>query len=112
MERVRVAPEYDAKWLEVERPQPLCDNYLESLFTDTATGFKGIKPDHSLAIHEQFKEKATKFIFGSTLNTLPGIDAFSFIGITAGVLSLLITFICKALYRSCVVIIDITKDWD
>jgi len=84
MERVRVAPEYDSKWLEVERPQPLCDNYLESLFTDTATGFNGIKPDHSLAIHEQFKEKATKFIFGSTLNTLSGIDAFSVVGIMAG----------------------------
>jgi hypothetical protein len=84
MERVRVAPEYDAKWLEVERPQPLCDNYLESLFTDTATGFKGIKPDHSLAIHEQFKDKATKFIFGSTLNMLSGINAFPFVGIMAG----------------------------
>jgi len=84
MERVRVAPEYNSKWLEVERPQPLCDNYLESLFTDTATGFNGIKPDHSLAIHEQFKEKATKFIFGSTLNTLSGIDAFSVVGIMAG----------------------------
>lgn len=84
MERVRVAPKYDAEWLEVERPQPLCDNYLESLFTDTATGFTGIKPDHSLAIHEQFKEKATKFIFGSTLNTLSGIDAFSVVDIMAG----------------------------
>jgi len=84
MERVRIAPKYDAEWLEVERPQPLCDNYLESLFTDTATGFNGIKPDHSLAIHEQFKEKATKFIFGSTLNTLSGIDTFSFVGIMAG----------------------------
>jgi hypothetical protein len=84
MERIRVAPKYDAEWLEVERPQPLCDNYLESLFTDTATGFNGIKPDHSLAIHEQFKEKATKFIFGSTLNTLSGIDAFSVVGIMAG----------------------------
>jgi len=84
MERVRVAPEYDAKWLEVERPQPLCDAYLESLFTNTATGFRGIKPDHSLAIHEQFKEKATKFIFGSTLNTISGIDAFPFVGIMAG----------------------------
>ena len=84
MERVRVAPEYNATWLEVERPQPLCDNYLESLFTDTATGFKGIKPDHSLAIHEQFKDKATKFIFGSTLNMLSGINAFPFVGIMAG----------------------------
>ena len=84
MERVRVAPEYDAKWLEVERPQPLCDDYLESLFTDTATGFKGIKPDHSLAIHQQFKEKATKFIFGSSLNSLTGIDAFTFVDIMSG----------------------------
>jgi hypothetical protein len=84
MERVRVAPEYSPKWLEVERPQPLCDEYLESLFTDTATGFRGIKPDHSLAIHEQFKEKATKFIFESTLNTLSGIDTFPFVGIMAG----------------------------
>jgi hypothetical protein len=84
MERVRVAPKYDAEWLEVERPQPLCDNYLESLFTDTATGFNGIKPDHSLAIHDQFKEKATKFIFGSTLNMLSGIDAFPFVDIMAG----------------------------
>jgi hypothetical protein len=84
MERVRVAPKYDAKWLEIERPQPLCDDYLESLFTDTATGFKGIKPDHSLAINEQFKEKATKFIFGSTLNNLSGISTFPFVNIMSG----------------------------
>jgi hypothetical protein len=84
MERVRVAPEYDAKWLEIHRPQPLCDEFLESLFTDTATGFKGIKPDHSLAVHERFKEKATKFIFDSSLNTLSGIDAFPFVDIMIG----------------------------
>lgn len=84
MERIRIAPSYDRKWLEVNRPQPLCDNFLESLFTETATGFNGVKPDHSLSIHEQFKHKATAFIFESKLNTLLGIDTFAHIDLMAG----------------------------
>lgn len=77
MERVRIAPEYSKQYLEIDRPQPLCDEYLESLFTDTVTGFGGNKPDHSLEIHETFKKKATAWIFGSELNSLTGIETFN-----------------------------------
>lgn len=77
MERIRIAPEYDRRYLEIERPQPLCDEYLESLFTDTVTGFRGKKPDHSLEIHETFKKKAESWIFDSELNSLKGIELFN-----------------------------------
>ena len=81
MERVRVAPEYSSKWLEVERPQPLCDNYLESLFSNV---FKNPPADHSIAIHDRFKELATDWIFGSKLNNLQGFDAFEYVDVMSG----------------------------
>ena len=84
MERIRIAPEYDARWLEVERPQPLCDSYLESLFDNTVTGFNGVKPDHSLEIHTTFKQKATSWIFGSKLNHLSGFDSFNRLDLMIG----------------------------
>ena len=84
MERIRVAPTYDPKWLEITRPQPLCDSFLESLFADTVSGYKGNIPDHSIAIQEEFKQKATSWIFGSSLNRLVGIESFPNVDIMIG----------------------------
>ena len=84
MARIKIAPSYDEKWLEIERPQPLCDNYLESLFDSIATGFNGTKIDHSLQANDTFKQNATSFIFGSCLNTLTGIDKFPYVDLIIG----------------------------
>jgi hypothetical protein len=84
MERVRIAPTYDSRWLEIQRPQPLCDRYLESLFEDTVTGFKGKKPDHSIKIHDEFKTKFKNFVFSSKLNNIIGIDSFHYEDLISG----------------------------
>jgi hypothetical protein len=84
MERVKIAPDYNEQWFEIDRPQPLCDNYLEKLFTETATGFGGSKPDHSISIYTEFERKATKFIFESKLNNFSGIENFCYIDIISG----------------------------
>lgn len=84
MERIRIAPSYDEKWLEVERPQPLCDNYLESLFTSVLTGFNGNIQDHSLDAHSRFKELATDYIFSSSLNNIVGLEKFPYVNLMIG----------------------------
>jgi hypothetical protein len=84
MERVRIAPTYDSQWLEIQRPQPLCDRYLESLFEDVVTGFKGKKPDHSIKIHDEFKTKFKDFVFSSKLNNIIGIDLFHYEDLISG----------------------------
>jgi hypothetical protein len=84
MERVKIAPEYDAKWLEVERPQSLCDNYLESLFSKIMTGFDGIEIDHRMTANSTFKETACNWILNSRLNHLTGFDNFNRVDIING----------------------------
>lgn len=81
MERVRIAPEYDATWLEIERPQPLCDQYLESLFEGV---FKSKPLDHSISMHDKFKELASSWILESKLNNLKGLDSFKHIDLMSG----------------------------
>jgi hypothetical protein len=81
MERIKIAKEYDQKWLEVERPQPLCDPYLENLF---ASFFHSKPQDHSILVHETFKNLANDWIFKSKLNNLLGIDQFPEVDIMSG----------------------------
>jgi hypothetical protein len=81
MERVKIAPEYDPKWLEVERPQALCDNYLESLFEQTTTGWQA---DHTLAGIDTFKQQASNWILSSKLNQLSGFDSFNRLDVIIG----------------------------
>jgi hypothetical protein len=84
MERVKIAPKYDAKWLEVERPQALCDNHLESLFSKVMTGFGGLEVDHRITANTTFKEKASKWILDSRLNHLSGFNNFNRVDIING----------------------------
>lgn len=81
MERLKIAPEYSDKWLEVDRPQPLCDNYLESLFEQTTTGWPA---DHTLAGIDKFKHQASNWILSSKLNHLSGFDSFNRLDVIIG----------------------------
>ena len=81
MERLKIAPEYSDKWLEVDRPQALCDNYLESLFEQTTTGWAA---DHSLDGIAKFKHQASDWILSSTLNQLSGFDSFNRLDVIIG----------------------------
>ena len=81
MERLKIAPEYSDKWLEVDRPQALCDNYLESLFEQTTTGWT---TDHTLAGIDKFKHQASNWILSSTLNQLSGFDSFNRLDVIIG----------------------------
>jgi hypothetical protein len=84
MERLKIAPEYSASWLELERPQALCDNYLESLFTNLITGFGNSTPDHTITANSTFKENASRWILDSKLNTLTGFEQFPNVDIING----------------------------
>jgi hypothetical protein len=81
MERLKIAPEYSSKWLEVDRPQALCDNYLESLFEQITTGWTA---DHTLAGIDEFKHQASNWILSSTLNQLSGFDNFNRLDVIIG----------------------------
>lgn len=81
MERLKIAPEYSDKWLEVDRPQPLCDNYLESLFEQTTRGWTA---DHTLDGIDKFKRQASNWILSSKLNHLSGFDSFNRLDVIIG----------------------------
>ena len=81
MERLKIAPEYSDKWLEVDRPQALCDNYLESLFEQITTGWTA---DHTLAGIDKFKHQAVNWMLSSTLNRLSGFDSFDRVDVIIG----------------------------
>ena len=81
MERVKIAPAYDPKWLEVDRPQALCDDYLESLFEKITTGWQA---DHTLAGIDKFKQQASDWILSSKLNQLSSFDSFNRLDVIIG----------------------------
>lgn len=78
---MRIASEYSDKWLEVSRPQPLCDEYLESLF---AAAFITPPKDYSIAVHDTFKKLASDWLLNSKLNNLEGLSAFEHLDIMSG----------------------------
>jgi hypothetical protein len=71
----RIAPSYNEKYLEVERPKPLSDQFLEYAQLEILEG--NIDKNISDAIYDEFKILAEEWIFSSTLNNLTGITAFS-----------------------------------
>jgi len=82
MERIKVAPEYDAKWLEVDRPQPLTDRRLHAEFQNILNG--QIDHDISDAVYDNFKAEMTKWLTRSRLNKLKGFDSFKRVDIING----------------------------
>lgn len=72
--RIKIAESYDEKWLEIERPQPLTDNKLESLTKDVVS--KPIASDVSDQVYIDFKEEFINWILNSKFNQLTGLETF------------------------------------
>jgi len=80
--KIKIAPNYDPKYLEVERPQPLVDNRIESMIQDVMSG--KIDKDITDSVYTNFKKEMTNWLFQSKLNKLTGFDNFSRVDITNG----------------------------
>lgn len=80
--RVKIAESYDNKWLEVERPQPLVDNYIEDLIQEVMSG--KIDKDITDSVYTNFKKEMSAWIFSSKLNDLQGFYSFSRVDIMNG----------------------------
>ncbi len=74
MARQKIAPYYSDEFLEVERPQTLSDNKLESTIFDILNG--NLDRDITDSVYENFKYEAEKWILNSSLNKLSGLDSF------------------------------------
>lgn len=82
MNRLRIAPEYTADYLEIERPSPLSDNLIEQTIQDVLAG--KLDRDISDNVYDNFKEEAAKWILSSKLNTLTGLESFNRVDIING----------------------------
>jgi hypothetical protein len=82
VERIKIATSYESKWIETDRPQPLCDNFLESLIQDVLTG--NTNRDISEQVYVDFKRECQRWLIGSCLNNLQGLDTFTRIDIING----------------------------
>jgi len=80
--KIKIAPEYDPIYLEVERPQPLVDNYIESLIQDVLSG--RLDRDISDQVYNNFKSEMTAWLLQSRLNTIQGLDQFDRVDIING----------------------------
>lgn len=72
---VKIAPEYSAKYLQVERPSPLADRRIEATIQTILNG--GWDRDITDQVYKDFKQLCESWIFASTLNRLSGIGAFT-----------------------------------
>jgi hypothetical protein len=82
MERLRIAPDYDECYLEIDRPSPLSDNHIESMIQDVLSG--KLDKDISNSVYTNFKIEADNYFNSSTLNELKGLDSFNRIDIING----------------------------
>jgi hypothetical protein len=82
MKRIKVAPTYDKKWLESNRPQPLADNVIECLQLDVLSG--NLDKDISDQVYTNFKQEMTDWLFASKLNTFTGFDTYGRVDIITG----------------------------
>lgn len=72
---IKIAPDYSAKFLQVERPKPLSDKHIESEIQEVLHG----NWDHDITdrVYDNFKQECESWIFNSQLNTISGIDTFT-----------------------------------
>jgi hypothetical protein len=80
--KIKIAPKYDSKYLEVDRPQPLVDNQIESLIQDVLSG--KLDRDISDQVYTNFKKEMTAWLLRSKLNTIQGLDTFDRVDIING----------------------------
>lgn len=82
MERLKIATSYSSDFLEIERPQPLSDNYIESLINDVLSG--KLDRDISESIFESFKIEMSDWLANSKLNRIVGLERFKRLDIING----------------------------
>jgi len=80
--RLRIAPEYSADYLEIDRPQTLSDNKIEQLIQDVVNG--RLDKDITDNVYINFKKEMTDWLFSSKLNNLQGFDNFNRVDIING----------------------------
>jgi hypothetical protein len=80
--KIKIAPEYDPKYLEVERPQPLVTNHIESMIQDVLSG--KLDKDISDQVYTNFKKEMTSWVLQSKLNSITGLDNFNRVDIING----------------------------
>ena len=79
MNRIKIATSYDSSWLEVDRPQPLIDNKIESITKSISAG-----NDFTDQVYVDFKREMTGWLFNSQLNHIVGFDYFNRVDIING----------------------------
>ena len=82
MERILIAPSYNEKWLEIERPQPLIDNQIELLISQVIKG--GIFPDITDQVYIDFKKEMINWLSRSNFNQIKGFEKFNRVDIING----------------------------
>jgi hypothetical protein len=82
MKHLKIAPEYSAKYLEIDRPQPLSDIYIEKIISDLLPHKWAYYFDDSLYVN--FKQEMTSWLLRSKLNTITGLDNFNRVDIING----------------------------
>lgn len=82
MQRIKVAPEYSEKYLEIDRPQPLSDKYIEQLCMDVLAG--KLAKDITDNVYTEFKTLVQDYIVQSKLNNITGLEHFSRVDIING----------------------------
>ncbi len=82
MERIKVAPEYSDKYLEIDRPQPLSDKRIERLCMDVLDG--KLPRDITDQVYIDFKNQTQKHILSSKLNRITGLEHFNRVDIING----------------------------
>jgi len=82
MERYKVAPTYEEKWLEIERPQPLSDVNIEATIQNILDGRLGM--DITDNVYTNFKKEVSDWVFNSQLNNITGFDSFNRLDISLG----------------------------
>jgi len=80
--KIKIAPEYDPKYLETERPQPLVTNQIESMIQDVLSG--KLDTDISDQVYINFKKEMTSWVLKSKLNRITGLDNFNRVDIVNG----------------------------
>jgi hypothetical protein len=75
VKREKIAQSYDEKWLEVDRPQPLSDNKIESLIGDVLSG--KLDKDISDTVYDNFKHEVEQWVLSSPFNSLSGLETFN-----------------------------------
>jgi len=94
MQKIKIAPDYDSKWLEIERPQPLSDIKIEKLIQELLPHKWGYTITDEL--YTQFKEEMSTWLFNSKLNTIKGLDTFGRVDIINGCTQFIDTIYMKS----------------